>query len=78
MVEVSFWDKFYQGGKNGFNKYCPWNGFPTLFDENKSQKEESQFKLEKTVITGKNSTINIILSEMHLHILLVRYMDILF
>lgn len=55
-----------------FKKYCPWIGFPTLFDESKSLKEESQFKLEKPVITGKNSTTNTILSEIHWHILLIK------
>lgn len=55
-----------------FKKYCPWIEFPTLFDESKSLKEESQFKLEKPVITGKNSTTNTILSEIHWHILLIK------
>lgn len=72
MVEVSVCDKFYKRGKNGFEKYCPWIGFPILFDESKSLKEESQFKLEKPVITGKSSTTNTILSEIHWHILLIK------
>lgn len=72
MVEVSFWNKFYQRGKNGFEKYCPWVGFPIVFKESKSLKEESEFKLEKSVITGKNSTTSTILSEIHWHILLIK------